>query len=129
MARNFDYQQPNQGWAAKQMLAQVQRDAAALDAAIRNDDRIPAWTIEKLATGTDRIGAAARYLLYKAQNTPSYAGYYGASGLSEYETETRSERFHRVWPAFVIFGVAVYALHRAAGGMHPEPVPRRRRTH
>jgi hypothetical protein len=120
MARNFDYQQPNQGWAAKQMLAQVQRDAAALDAAIRNDDRIPAWTIEKLATGTDRIGAAARYLLYKAQNTPSYAGVYS--------TETAGERFRRMVP--VVLGGAVFMvwLHYAAGGWHPPVPPRRRRT-
>jgi hypothetical protein len=72
MSRNFDYPMPMQGWAAKQMLAQVQADAAQLDAALRNDDRLPAWTLTKLATGTDRIAAAARYLLYKTRNTPSY---------------------------------------------------------
>lgn len=72
MSRNLDYPMPMQGWIAKQMLAQVQTDAAQLAAALRNDDRLPAWTLTKLATGTDRIGAAARYLLYKTQNTPSY---------------------------------------------------------
>lgn len=125
MARNFDYQQPNQGWAAKQMLAQVQRDAAALDAAIRNDDRIPAWTIEKLATGTDRIGAAARYLLYKAQNTPSYAGNYAGA----YADETAGERFRRMVPVVLGFCVFTVGLHYAAGGWSPPVPPRRRRTH
>jgi len=120
--RNFDYLQPNQGWAAKQMLAQVQRDAAALDAALRNDDRIPAWTLEKLATGTDRIGAAARYLLYKAQNMPSYAGNYGS-----YADETAGERFRRLWPAFLIFGLAVYGIHTASGGWSAPPQRRRAR--
>lgn len=116
--RNFDYPQPNQGWAAKQMLAQVQRDAAALDAVIRNDDRIPAWTIEKLATGTDRIGLAARYLLYKAQNAPAYG--------VPFSEETAGDRWRRMWPVMLGFAAFVYALHTAAGGWSAAPAHRRR---
>jgi hypothetical protein len=123
MSRNFDYPHPNQGWAAKQMLAQVQQDAAALDAAIRNDDRIPAWTIEKLATGTDRIGAAARYLLYKARHAPTYAGHYGG-----YNDETMGERVRRMAPSLLIFGLFVYGLHTAAGGWSPPSPVRKRRA-
>jgi hypothetical protein len=125
MSRNFDYPNPNQGWAAKQMLAQVQRDAMALDAAIRNDDRIPAWTIEKLATGTDRIGVAARYLLYKTGHAPTYAGHY-AGHYGGYNDETMGERVRRMAPSLLIFGLFVYGLHTAAGGWSPAPVRKRR---
>jgi regulator of protease activity HflC (stomatin/prohibitin superfamily) len=70
--RNLDYPQPMQGYMAKQYLAQVQEDARALEAQLRDNDRIPAWTLAKLATGSDRIGMAARYLLHKLRNPPSY---------------------------------------------------------
>jgi regulator of protease activity HflC (stomatin/prohibitin superfamily) len=70
--RNLDYPQPMQGYMAKQILAQVQADAHALEAQLRDNDRIPAWTLTKLATGGDRIGMAARYLLHKMQSPPAY---------------------------------------------------------
>jgi hypothetical protein len=113
--RNYDYPTPNQGWVAKQMLAQVQADAAALERALRDDDRLPAWTLTKLATGTDRIGAAARYLLHKIEHPPSYGGY-GADMPTA-----------RSIPWFPLVGVAlaIYALHAASGGFSAPPERRR----
>ena len=58
--RNLDYPQPMQGYMAKQILAQVQADAHALEAQLRDNDRIPAWTLTKLATGGDRIDRNAQ---------------------------------------------------------------------
>ena len=69
-------------------------------------------------TGTDRIGAAARYLLHKIEHPPSYGGYggYGADMPTA-----------RSIPWFPLVGVAlaIYALHAASGGFSAPPERRR----
>ena len=124
--RNYDYPAPNQGWIAKQMLAQVQADAAALERALRDDDRLPAWTLTKLATGTDRIGAAARYLLHKIGHPPSYG--YGAADSGEVVAKLA----HNVTQPPFLITLALAALgigwmHNVLGGFEPEAAPRRAR--
>ena len=114
MARNFDYPMPMQGWAAKQMLWQVQQDAAALHDALRNDDRLPAWTLQKLAQGSDRIGVAARYLLYKINaNTPSY----GADDAAKPEPKNRTA----LWVSIALGAAMVYGIHTTMGGFSGPP--------
>lgn len=116
MARNFDYPMPMQGWAAKQMLWQVQQDAAALHAALRNDDRLPAWTLQKLAQGSDRIGVAARYLLYKInENTPSY-------GADDAQDAPKGPRFTTgTWIALGLAAAGVVWMHNELGGFSGRP--------
>ena len=116
--RNFDYPMPNQGWAAKQMLWQVQQDAAALYAALRNDDRLPAWTLQKLAQGGDRIGVAARYLLYKInENTPSY-GYGADAAVAKQAAPTNRAA---LWVAIALGAAMVYGIHTTMGGFSGPP--------
>lgn len=118
MARNFDYPMPMQGWAAKQMLWQVQQDAAALHDALRNDDRLPAWTLQKLAQGSDRIGVAARYLLYKINaNTPSY----GADDAAKPEPKNRTA----LWVTIALGAAGIVWMHNELGGFSGRPVRRR----
>lgn len=112
--RNFDYPQPLQGYMAKQYLAQVRADAAQLEAQLRDNDRIPAWTLAKLATGSDRIGMAARYLLHKIQRPPSY-------GAAESEAPSRTRTVLTVLAGLA----ALYALHRTLGGFSGPPAKRR----
>ena len=121
MARNFDYPFPNQGWAAKQMLWQVQQDASALYAALRNDDRLPAWTLQKLAQGSDRIGVAARYLLYKINaNTPSY----GAEEIAPQKGPRFSTAF---WVTSALAVAGIVWMHNELGGFSGPPPRRARR--
>lgn len=115
--RNFDYPQPLQGYMAKQYLAQVRADAAQLEAQLRDNDRIPAWTLAKLATGSDRIGMAARYLVHKIQNPPSY-------GATESEAPNRTRTVLTVLAGFAV----LYGLHRALGGFSAPPAKRRATT-
>lgn len=116
MSRNFDYPFPNQGWAAKQMLWQVQQDASQLYAALRNDDRLPAWTLQKLAQGSDRIGVAARYLLYKiGENRPSY-------GADADAAEQKGPRMTRgTWIALGLGALMIYGIHTTMGGFSGPP--------
>jgi hypothetical protein len=116
MSRNFDYPFPNQGWAAKQMLWQVQQDAAQLYAALRNDDRLPAWTLQKLAQGSDRISVAARYLIYKiGQNQPSY-------GADADAAEPTGPRFTTgTWVTLGLTALLIYGMHRELGGFSGPP--------
>jgi hypothetical protein len=113
MSRNFDYPFPNQGWAAKQMLWQVQQDASQLYAALRNDDRLPAWTLQKLAQGSDRIGVAARYLLYKiGQNQPSYGA----------DTDAAQEKPRTaLWITIGLGALMIYGIHTTMGGFSGPP--------
>lgn len=83
--RNLDYPQPMQGYMAKQYLAQVQEDARALETQLRDNDQIPAWTLAKLATGSDRIGMAARYLLHKLRRPPEYGDAVAAAAVTKGE--------------------------------------------
>jgi len=102
---------------AKQYLAQVQEDARALEAQLRDNDRIPAWTLAKLATGSDRIGMAARYLVHKIQNPPAY-------GAAEDKGSGRTKTVLTVLAGFAV----LYGLHRALGGFSAPPAKRRATT-
>lgn len=68
MPRNLDYPMPMHGRMIRQRLWEVQQDASALYDTLRDDDRVPAWTLDKVATGGDRIGQVSRYLRFKASN-------------------------------------------------------------
>jgi hypothetical protein len=68
MPRNLDYPMPMHGRMMRQRLWELQQDASALYDTLRDDDRVPAWTLDKIATGGDRIGQVSRYLRFKASN-------------------------------------------------------------
>lgn len=106
--RDLDYPQPMQGYMAKQYLAQVQQDARALETQLRDNDRIPAWTLAKLATGSDRIGMAARYLLHKLRNPPSYGDAVASAAVAKERSGIPAA--YRVPLAIAGVGVALYAL-------------------
>jgi hypothetical protein len=74
MARNLDYPMPMHGRMMRQRLWEVQRDASALYDTLRDDDRVPAWTLDKVATGGDRIGQVSRYLRFKVSNPIALGG-------------------------------------------------------
>jgi len=73
--RNFDYPEPAQGRMARQQLARIVRDATALHKSLRDNDRLPAWTLLKVSTAEDRLHMAADYLRYKAQPGINAYGY------------------------------------------------------
>lgn len=68
--RNYDYPVPYQGRMAKQQLAQIAASASALDAALQDNDRLPAWVQYKIATGEDRVRVAADYMLARIKDAP-----------------------------------------------------------
>ena len=68
--RNYDYPVPYQGRMVKQQLAQIAEDAAALNAALQDNDRLPAWVQYKIATGEDRVRVAADYMLARIKDAP-----------------------------------------------------------
>lgn len=121
--RNLDYPQPMQGYMAKQYLAQVQEDARALETQLRDNDQIPAWTLAKLATGSDRIGMAARYLLHKLRRPPEYSGFAGY-GAEESKSPSRTQTV-----VVALAGIAaLYAVHRMLGGFSGPPARRKGTT-
>jgi len=105
--RNLDYPQPMQGYMAKQYLAQVQEDARALESQLRDNDQIPAWTLAKLATGSDRIGMAARYLLHKLRSPPSYGDAAATAAVAASGEQDKRAKMVRVfgWTAAALVGM------------------------
>jgi hypothetical protein len=97
-----------QGYMAKQYLAQVQEDARALESQLRDNDRIPAWTLAKLATGSDRIGMAARYLLHKIQNPPSYGDAAAAAAVVAADEQKKRAG---MWRALGFVAAALVGVH------------------
>lgn len=78
--RNFDYPEPAQGRMVRQQLARIVMDATALHRALRDNDRLPAWTLYVTGTAQDRLHMAADYLRYAAQPGISAYGYPGVTG-------------------------------------------------
>ena len=78
--RNFDYPEPAQGRMARQQLARIVMDATALHRTLRDNDRLPAWTLLKVSTAEDRLHMAADYLRYKASPEINAYGYPGVVG-------------------------------------------------
>jgi hypothetical protein len=73
--RNYDYPIPLTGLMAKQQLARVAHDAAALEAVLRESDRLPPWVQYKISTGEDRIRAATDYMLARIAAEPEGTPY------------------------------------------------------
>lgn len=63
--RNYDYPVPYEGRMARQQLARMVHDAAALHNALRDTDDLPAWVLLKINTAEDRLHAASDYMRYK----------------------------------------------------------------
>ena len=79
--RNFDYPEPAQGRMVRQQLTRIVMDATALHKALRDTDRLPAWTLNLTGTAQDRLHMASDYLRYKVQ--PGIRAYgYGYPGVT-----------------------------------------------
>ena len=78
--RNYDYPVPYQGRMAKQQLAQIAASASALDSALQDNDRLPAWVQYKIATGEDRVRVATDYMLARIKDAPDGTPYGAAEG-------------------------------------------------
>jgi len=68
MSRNLDYPTPMHGRMMRQRLWEAQLDAGMLYDTLRDDDRVPAWTLDKVATGAHNLHQVSRYLRFKASN-------------------------------------------------------------
>ena len=68
MPRNLDYPMPLHGRMMRQRLWEAQLDAGMLYDTLRDDDRVPAWTIDKVARGAGDIHQVSRYLRFKASH-------------------------------------------------------------
>jgi len=68
MPRNLDYPAPMHGRMMRQRLREAEHDARKLFATLRDDDRVPAWTLDKVATGADNLHQVSRYLRFKVSN-------------------------------------------------------------
>ena len=79
MPRNFDYPHARRGRMARSTLAQVVEDASILQSALRDDDTLPGWVENYLATSADRLQVATRYMQYEIANfqPSSYSDAYG----------------------------------------------------
>jgi len=86
--RNFDYPEPHQGRMVRQQLTQVAAAANALNAVLRDTDRLPAWVQYKIATGEDRIRVAAEYMVDRIKAEPQGVSYGAAepAAVSSYLT-------------------------------------------
>jgi hypothetical protein len=75
LGADFDYPEPMQGRYAKALLARICMDARKLHDTLRDDDRLPAWVLGKVATANDRLHMASDYIRYKAApGTKAYDG-------------------------------------------------------
>ena len=68
MPRNLDYPMPMHGRMMRQRLWEAQIDAGMLYDVLRDSDRVPAWTLDKVARGAGDIQQVSRYLRFKASN-------------------------------------------------------------
>jgi len=78
--RNLDYPEPSQGRMVRQQLTRIIMDALALHRTLRDNDRLPAWTLLKVSTAEDRLHMASDYLRYKVQPGINAYGYPGVVG-------------------------------------------------
>jgi hypothetical protein len=68
MPRNLDYPAPMHGRMMRQRLWETQLDAGMLYDTLRDDDAVPAWTLDKVARGADNIHQVSRYLRFKVSH-------------------------------------------------------------
>jgi|APSaa5957512535_1039671.scaffolds.fasta_scaffold478239_1 hypothetical protein len=63
--RDFDYPVPVEGAMAKNYLAQLEQDARSLRLLLRDQDNLPGWVNFYIATSSDRLQQASRYMQNK----------------------------------------------------------------
>ena len=68
MPRNLDYPMPMHGRMMRQRLWEAEHDARKLFTALRDDDAVPAWTLDKVARGADNLHQVSRYLRFKVSH-------------------------------------------------------------
>lgn len=66
--RNLDYEKPKEGRMMKSNLYNIAQDAMHLCDMLYDDDDLPQWAHEKLATARDRINSVREYLEAKIAN-------------------------------------------------------------
>ena len=67
-SRNLDYERPREGGMMKSNLYNMAQDAMALCDMLHDDDDLPQWTQEKVATARDRLNSVREYLEAKIAN-------------------------------------------------------------
>ena len=60
--RDFDYREPKEGGMMRSNLYNIAQDAMALCDMLQDDDNLPQWTQEKVATARDRLNSVREYL-------------------------------------------------------------------
>lgn len=68
MPRNLDYLMPMHGRMMRQRLHEAEHDARKLFTTLRDDDAVPAWTLDKVARGADNLHQVSRYLRFKVSH-------------------------------------------------------------
>lgn len=111
--RNYDYPVPYQGRMAKQQLAQIAASASALDAALQDNDRLPAWVQYKIATGEDRVRVATDYMLARIKDAPDGTPYGAAEGGGVFSHITGGEAVTLVLKSTATAAAVVAAIYGA----------------
>jgi len=121
--RNLDYPMPMHGRMMRQRLWEAQLDAGMLYDTLRDDDRVPAWTLDKVATGADSLHQVSRYLRFKASN-PIQWGAPDAPTRDPWASVKALALFAgAMFAATVVMGGAVRVLAAAT----PPPPPKKKR--
>ena len=123
MPRNFDYPMPMHGRMMRQRLWETGIDARMLYDTLRDDDAVPAWTLDKVARGADGIHQVSRYLRFKASNPIQW----GAVPEEKPGIGSLALAVATLWGAgfglYALLGVAV----RVSGALDVKPVPKKKR--
>lgn len=65
---DYDYPMPVEGKMAKTYLWQMENDARELRQGLNDDDNLPGWVNNYVATSADRINTASRYMQYQFEH-------------------------------------------------------------
>jgi hypothetical protein len=111
MPRNLDYPMPMHGRMMRQRLWETQRQAGMLFDVLRDDDRVPAWTLDKVAVGANNVGQVSRYLRFKIEHPQRFQplGFIPSAYSGSEEAQVTADT------AKVTAGVAGGAISGAAG--------------
>ena len=60
--RDLDYREPKEGRMMRSNLYNIAQDAMQLHDMLQDDDNLPQWTQEKVATARDRLNSVREYL-------------------------------------------------------------------
>ena len=60
--RDFDYKEPKEGRMMRANLYNIAQDAMQLHDMLQDDDDLPQWAQEKVATARDRLNSVREYL-------------------------------------------------------------------